>query len=434
MPDPTPPEPLNDRGRWVPLGPGPLGHLFWSWKEDPSDAATRPSLDEPRTLLGWTVPDHLTVRVDEEDLSSIVLECWQCNPAPYIVVKRTDRSSVRDYLTDHAHGASVESQSADPGNASERGSQPGGSGIHGDPRQDPIGTVRSGRDGRAAVKVALGDDTGKGQHVWLHVTDELERRWFHHVEVAGLPVQPASERPIEGQREVCPDPVLHDSEAIERTHLRLEEQRKAAEQRASSWWEAAKQLRRYLNRAHKQLDRQTVDVAEAMARNGHERARADAAKAERDEAIEMVKTCTGHPDRANPDVPSHPELIQAANARADAAEVRLRNLQRQVDLARQAKEAVLAKIAGKDGYIDMLRRQRSNAEAERDEARAKLDAVRLFIAEREEYITAIKNCPPGNTADYHRWQGHAEARRRLAALLDHEPVTDREESAGEVQR
>ena len=36
------------------------------------------------------------------------------------------------------------------------------------------------------------------------------------------------------------------------------------------------------------------------------------------EAIEMVKTCTGHPDRANPEIPSHPELLQAAHAERDA--------------------------------------------------------------------------------------------------------------------
>ena len=80
-------------------------------------------------------------------------------------------------------------------------------------------------------------------------------------------------------------------------------------------------------------------------------------------------------------------------------------------------DAAEAKLAGKDGYVDMLRRQRGIAEAERDEARAKLDAVRLFIAERAQYITAIKNCHPDNAADYYRWQGGAEARRQLSERL-----------------
>lgn len=56
------------------------------------------------------------------------------------------------------------------------------------------------------------------------------------------------------------------------------------------------------------------------------------------------------------------------------------------------------------------------------------DAVRLaplaiardiasFCAERAGFITAINNCHPDNVADYHRWQGHAEARRQLAERL-----------------
>ena len=40
-----------------------------------------------------------------------------------------------------------------------------------------------------------------------------------------------------------------------------------------------------------------------------------------------------------------------------------------------------------------------------------------FITERNQYITAIENCSPENTADYWRWQGHAEARRQLAERL-----------------
>lgn len=43
--------------------------------------------------------------------------------------------------------------------------------------------------------------------------------------------------------------------------------------------------------------------------------------------------------------------------------------------------------------------------------------VAAFCAERAGCITAIKNCHPDNTADYYRWQGHAEARRQLAERL-----------------
>lgn len=41
--------------------------------------------------------------------------------------------------------------------------------------------------------------------------------------------------------------------------------------------------------------------------------------------------------------------------------------------------------------------------------------VEAFIAERADYVTAIENA--GNGPDYHRWQGHAEARRQLAERL-----------------
>jgi hypothetical protein len=43
--------------------------------------------------------------------------------------------------------------------------------------------------------------------------------------------------------------------------------------------------------------------------------------------------------------------------------------------------------------------------------------VNDFINERKHYITAIENCAPENTADYWRWQGHAEARRQLSERL-----------------
>lgn len=43
-----------------------------------------------------------------------------------------------------------------------------------------------------------------------------------------------------------------------------------------------------------------------------------------------------------------------------------------------------------------------------------------FIAERSQYVTALKNsrCDgDGPDIDYWRWQGHAEARRQLAEQL-----------------
>lgn len=46
-----------------------------------------------------------------------------------------------------------------------------------------------------------------------------------------------------------------------------------------------------------------------------------------------------------------------------------------------------------------------------------MTTVEDFLNERQQYITAIENCSPENTADYWRWQGHAEARRQLAERL-----------------
>lgn len=66
-----------------------------------------------------------------------------------------------------------------------------------DPRTDPVGTVRQDATGRVAVKITMGNDTGKGQHVWVVTDENLERRWFHHVEVARwrvLPSPPPSPR------------------------------------------------------------------------------------------------------------------------------------------------------------------------------------------------------------------------------------------------
>lgn len=50
--------------------------------------------------------------------------------------------------------------------------------------------------------------------------------------------------------------------------------------------------------------------------------------------------------------------------------------------------------------------------------------VEGFISDRGEYITALKNCSPDNTADYWRWQGHAESRRQLLASLPWSPDDD----------
>ncbi len=54
-----------------------------------------------------------------------------------------------------------------------------------------------------------------------------------------------------------------------------------------------------------------------------------------------------------------------------------------------------------------------------DEAVAKPYDSRIvadFIAQREEYVRVLRQCVDAD-ADYHRWQGHAEARRQLADKL-----------------
>lgn len=52
-----------------------------------------------------------------------------------------------------------------------------------DPRTDPVGTVRQ-LGAVTVVKVSMGDNTGKGQHVWCRMDDVVGVRWFHHNEVA----------------------------------------------------------------------------------------------------------------------------------------------------------------------------------------------------------------------------------------------------------
>ena len=73
----------------------------------------------------------------------------------------------------------------------------------------------------------------------------------------------------------------------------------------------------------------------------------------------------------------------------------------------------------------------AEAEADRDRAREiavaleqenarlteRMADVEKFVAARAEYITAINNCHPDNSADYWRWQGHAEGRRQLSQTL-----------------
>ena len=44
-----------------------------------------------------------------------------------------------------------------------------------------------------------------------------------------------------------------------------------------------------------------------------------------------------------------------------------------------------------------------------------------FIAQREEYVRVLRQCV-GADADYHRWQGHAEARRQLRDKLAAHPA------------
>lgn len=62
--------------------------------------------------------------------------------------------------------------------------------------------------------------------------------------------------------------------------------------------------------------------------------------------------------------------------------------------------------------------------AELERLRRFASQVECFIVERADYTTAIENCSPDNTADYWRWQGHAESRRQLLASLPWPPDDD----------
>lgn len=55
--------------------------------------------------------------------------------------------------------------------------------------------------------------------------------------------------------------------------------------------------------------------------------------------------------------------------------------------------------------------------AEIDRLQAQADVMHRCIAERPQFLTAIKNCAPDNDSDYWRWQAHAEVRRQLAESL-----------------
>jgi hypothetical protein len=69
--------------------------------------------------------------------------------------------------------------------------------IYGTTRTDPVGTVREHDDGTTAVKVSMGDDSTKGQHVWCWMSCKLEVRWLHHYDVAEWAVLAAPEkRPV----------------------------------------------------------------------------------------------------------------------------------------------------------------------------------------------------------------------------------------------
>ena len=98
-----------------------------------------------------------------------------------------------------------------------------------------------------------------------------------------------------------------------------------------------------------------------------------------------------------PNSPLNPDGIEAAARAVSAAEREMHtneSLGRQRHIAERAVTAYLAALP------------------------ATLSCVEHFINERPGYITALKETRgTDDQSDYHRWQGHAEARRQLAQTL-----------------
>lgn len=80
-------------------------------------------------------------------------------------------------------------------------------------------------------------------------------------------------------------------------------------------------------------------------------------------------------------------------------------------------KAALAVLVEAEADRDRARDIAVALEQENAKLRAQMAAVEKFAAARAEYITAINNCNPDNSADYWRWQGHAEGRRQLSQTL-----------------
>lgn len=76
----------------------------------------------------------------------------------------------------------------------------------------------------------------------------------------------------------------------------------------------------------------------------------------------------------------------------------------------------LTKVAkGNKRHVAVLTGELEAAQARVAELEKQAAVVAEFVAARAEYITAIRNCH--DSADYNRWQGHAESRRQLAETL-----------------
>lgn len=157
-------------------------------------------------------------------------------------------------------------------------------------------------------------------------------------------------------------------------------------------------------------ERERADKAEAE-RNAHATARNLAAEEYRKLEAERDKIQAKHDAfafRASNELAAERE--RADKAEADLAEARKQH----GDLI----ERLCALIPDDEGddvavealIVEWVTRQRT----QRDQAEA---LIREFVAARDEYIVAIKNCPADNADDYHRWQGHAAARRQLGERL-----------------